>query len=385
MSLSLRDALRDRGHEALLFSSRALYGPLPIAADATCFGTVSPLRQVLRLANPSAYQTLRRLLRQFRPDVVHVRMMTTQLSPLILPLLRGFPAIYHATWHEVLCPTGMKTLPDLSPCQDPAGVACWRNGCVSTMAWPFLALQNRLLWQWRGVFVRVVANSHYLASQLEKAGWSKAEVIWNGVPDVDPRPPLCDPPSLAFAGRLIPEKGADVAIRALALLQRTIPGIRLLVVGDGPLRRPLETLCRDLEVSHVVDFTGSIPRAEAERRLGSAWVQVVPSICNESFGLVAAEAQMRGTAVVATRRGGLPEIVVDGETGTLVEPQSPEQLAQAILPLVIDRDRAEQFGRAGRLRARKLFRLESCVTQFLKLYAEVIQQYPKLTAQGTVP
>jgi glycosyltransferase involved in cell wall biosynthesis len=68
-----------------------------------------------------------------------------------------------------------------------------------------------------------------------------------------------------------------------------------------------------------------------------------------------------------------------------VEPQSPEQLAQAILPLVTDRDRAEQLGQAGRLRARKLFRLESCVTQFLKLYAEVIQQYPKLTAQGTVP
>lgn len=375
MSLSLRDALRDRGHEALLFSSRVLYGPSPVAADITCFGSTTPVRQLLRLANPSAYRELRRLLRQYRPEVVHVRMMSTQLSPLILPLLRPFPSIYHATWHEVLCPTGMKTLPNLSECRMPAGMACWRNGCVSTLTWPLLSLQHRLIWEWRDVFTRVVANSHFLARQLESAGWAQADVIWNGVPDVEPRPPLAEPPTIAFAGRLIPEKGAEETVRAWLLLRQDIPGLKMLVVGDGPQRLKIEQLVQDPEIARDIEFTGLIPRDVAERSLCRAWVQVVPSLCQESFGLVAAEAQVRGTAVVATRRGGLPEIVADGETGTLVENPTPEQLAMALRPLLTNRAWAEQLGQAGRKRARQFFLLENCVTRFLDVYARAIAEH----------
>lgn len=385
MSLSLRDALRGRGHDAILFSSRALYGDAQIAADETCFGTVTQLRQFLRLANPSALRQLRRVLREFRPDVVHVRMMTTQLSPLILPLLRNVPSVYHATWHEMICPTGMKMLPDLTICREPAGMACWRNGCVSATAWPLLSAQQQLLRRWRGVFTRVVANSHYLARQLESAGWSPVDVIWNGVPDVEPRGPLVDPPLIGFSGRLIPEKGAETVIRALSLLLKFLPDVRLLIVGDGPQRMGLERLCEELGVVSAVEMTGALSRSESEERLRSAWIQVVPSICQESFGLVAAEAQMRGTAVVAARRGGLSEIVLDGETGALVEPQNPEQLAAALRRFLSHRGRSEQIGQAGRLHALREFRLETCVSRFLDLYSRVIAEHQAAAASRCVP
>jgi glycosyltransferase involved in cell wall biosynthesis len=381
MSVSLRDGLRARGQEAILLSSRASYGSGVIEADATCFGTILPMRQVFRLANPSAYLQLNRLLRQFRPDVVHVRMMTTQLSPLILPLLRGVPSIYHATWHEMICPNGLKMLPDLSICHEKAGLACLRNGCVSGIAWPFLAAQNRLLHRWRGVFTRVVANSHFLADQLDRANWAKAEVIWNGVPDFGQRDALSDPPTIAFSGRLTPEKGAETLIRALPLIKRTIPNVRLLIVGDGPQRSMLEDLCVGLGISSSVEFSGTLPRADAESILKRAWVQIVPSICQEGFGLVAAEALMRGTAVVASRRGGLTEIVQDGETGALVEPGDPVELAEAIRHFVIDKDKSERAGKAGRERALSHFRLDKYITKFLALYTTLVEEHGYKTQQ----
>ena len=97
MICRLREQLRARGHDVLLFTSTARPLPLPVLADATCFGTVSPARRVLQAVNPHAHWRLRRLLRDFRPDVVHLKMFLNQLSPLILPLLASVPSLLHAT------------------------------------------------------------------------------------------------------------------------------------------------------------------------------------------------------------------------------------------------------------------------------------------------
>ena len=373
MSLALRDCYRERGHDALLFSSRALYGSLPVEADHTCFGTVSPLRQVLRVANPSAWHSLRKVLSSFRPDIVHVWMLTTQLSPIILSALRRYPTIYHACWHEPICPNGLKMLPDMSPCEYSAGIECWRQGCVSAGAWPGLLFQLRLFKHWRGNFQRVVANSQYLKERLAEDGWKDVEVIWNGVPEVQPRPALNNQPVIGFAGRLTPEKGTTDLVEAFAILHKQVPEARLVFVGDGPDRLPLERKCASLGISKSVHFPGNLSRPAMNAILNQVWVQVVPSICQESFGLVAAEAQMRGTAVVATRRGALPEIIADGETGLLVDASCPPKLAEALLKIVRNKRLAERFGRAGRVRAMNNFRLDHCVSSFLELYSRVLE------------
>lgn len=382
MSLALRDCYRERGHDALLFSSRALYGSQPVEADHTCFGTVSPLRQVLRVANLSAWRGIRKVVSAFRPDIVHVRMMTTQLSPIILPALRGYPTIYHASWHEPICPTGLKMLPDMSPCEYSAGIECWRQGCVSTSAWAGLLLQLRLLKKWRGYFQSVVANSHYLQERLAQDGWDDVEVIWNGVPEVQPRPALKNQPTIGFAGRLYQEKGTGDLLEAFEIVHREVPEARLVFVGDGPDRQPLQEKCSSLGISDAVNFKGRLSREATNSILSQVWVQAVPSLCQESFGLVAAEAQMRGTAVVATRRGALPEIIADGETGLLVDASCPAKLAEALLRIVKNKDLAERFGRAGRVRAMTSFRLDDCVSSFLELYSRVVMDHRSNSARG---
>src|SRR5215203_2694721 len=95
ITLALRDGLKARGHDVRLFASRAHAIPGILPAEYHCFGTATSLRAALWCGNPSAYFALRQALADFRPDVVHVRLFLSQLSPLILPLLRGIPSIYH--------------------------------------------------------------------------------------------------------------------------------------------------------------------------------------------------------------------------------------------------------------------------------------------------
>ncbi|HET6616955.1 MAG TPA: glycosyltransferase family 4 protein, partial [Gemmatimonadota bacterium] len=124
MTLDLRDELRRRGHDARVFASDALNQGEPSPADYSCFGTTGELRTLNRVANPRAWLSLRSAMADFRPDVVHVRMFMTQLSPLVLPLLEDVPSLYHAAWFETICPIGTRLLPDDSICEFEAGKVC---------------------------------------------------------------------------------------------------------------------------------------------------------------------------------------------------------------------------------------------------------------------
>jgi glycosyltransferase involved in cell wall biosynthesis len=371
LTLSLRDGLRERGHDARVFASSAHSDSGPNEADYPCFGTVNGLRTLNRVANPSAAWNLRRALDDFRPDVVHVRMFLSQLSPLILPALRSVPALYHATWHEAVCPTGLKLLPDRSICRHRAGSACFQTGCLTARAWVPLMLQMQMWRRWRDAFDVFVSNSRSVREQLLDVGIGPVEVVLNGVPEIPERSPLRSPPTVTCATRLQWEKGIDVLIRAFAEVLRDIPNARLLVVGSGLEDTALRRLATDLGIDSSVEFAGRLPRDEMESRLGSGWVHVVPSLCAEGFGMSAAEASMRGTAVVGTRHGGLAEIIEDGETGRLVPAGDVAALSAALLDLLRNRELAERMGRNGRRRARTLFDRRLWIDRFVEIYKEL--------------
>jgi glycosyltransferase involved in cell wall biosynthesis len=136
-----------------------------------------------------------------------------------------------------------------------------------------------------------------------------------------PTPPPPDGPVLAV-GRLVPEKGFDVLIRAVAET-----GDRLVVVGDGDIRQALDSLTRSTNAD--VTFAGSVDPTELARDYAAARVVAVPSR-REGFGMVAAEALAAGRAVVGTRVGGLPDLVTNGVTGTLVAPDDVAALVDAL-------------------------------------------------------
>jgi glycosyltransferase involved in cell wall biosynthesis len=173
-----------------------------------------------------------------------------------------------------------------------------------------------------------------------------------------------------------PAKGVDVLLRAWAPVVRRVPSARLIVAGDGPERAPLEALARDLGIASTVDFKGHLDSAALEGVLAPAWVQAVPSVWEEPFGLVAAEAMMRGTAVVASRSGGLEEQVEEGVTGHLVSTGDAPALARALERVLLDRGLAESLGRAGRVRALRELSEDRHVERVLALYRELVGTAP---------
>jgi phosphatidylinositol alpha-1,6-mannosyltransferase len=148
-------------------------------------------------------------------------------------------------------------------------------------------------------------------------------------------------------------KGHDVVLRALPLIRRRVPEVQWVVVGEGTLRHELEDLAERTGVRDCVTFTGQVTEDERERWLDRAHVFVMPSRLpepgsgGEGFGIAFMEASAHGLPVVAGNVAGALDAVVDGRTGLLVDPTSPEAVADAVAGLLMDRQRAEVLGRAG--------------------------------------
>ena len=342
---ALRDDLRALGHDARLFASSAAPRREGMSPDYECFGTMSRFRTLLQTANPWASASLARVLDEFRPDVVQVGMFLTQLSPLILGRLGGVPSVYYVHWLRPICPTGSKVRPDGSACHSAPDATCLTSGCLPARDWPALMLQMKL-WRARaGAFDAVVTSSEFMRARLAEGGISPVEVIPYDIPKQAPPAPLAACPAVGFAGRLVPEKGADLLLRAFARATSGLPGARLLVAGDGPERPRLERLAAGLGIAGRVEFLGHVARDRVGPALASVWVHVVPSMVEEAFGLTAAEAMARGTAVVAARAGGLSEVV--GDAGRLVPMGDEAALALALREILTDRGLAERLGRLG--------------------------------------
>src|SRR5258705_886138 len=358
----LRDGFRARGHEVRVFASRAQLIAGESFADADCFGTNTRLQTLTSTVNLSAARALERELRDHPPDVVQVQMFLWQLSPAILPVLRRVPAVYWAMTFKAVCPTGLKWLPSGAVCDVCAGVACLANGCITVTGFAPLMLQRSLWHRNQRAFGAIVCCSHDVQRQLERDGIATQGIVWPGVRESTPRPPLAGPPTVSFAGRLMPEKGADVLLRAFALARERVPDARLSVAGTGAAEPALRALVTELGLGDAVTIHGHLDGAALDGVLDIAWVHAVPSRWPEPFGLTATEAMMRGTAVVASEAGGLADIVLHERAGLQVRPCDPRSLGDALARVLADRDWAEALGRAGRERARELFSLDSCLT-----------------------
>ena len=372
---SLRDALRARGHEVRVFASTAQAGSETNLADDLGYGTTGRWRTVVQSANLAAAWSLRRVLAGFAPEVVHVNLYLTQLSPLILMALGDVPVVYFAMWNRAICPLGSRLLPDGRICPFRPGVACLRTGCLPFHDWLPLRAQLAADRALAPRFTRVVAISQAVATRLAEFGpphLRRATVVHPGTAAVEARIDLPPSPMAVVAGRLVPEKGIDTLVRAFARLAPREPHSSLVVIGEGPERSDLARLAIGLGVGERVTFTGKLSPEATLAMVRSGWVVCVPSLWEEPFGMIAAEAQMHGVAVIASRCGGLAEIVADGETGYLVPPGDPEALASRLDQLLSDRDLAKALGVRGHARALDLFELNGFASRMEAIYGDVI-------------
>jgi glycosyltransferase involved in cell wall biosynthesis len=166
--------------------------------------------------------------------------------------------------------------------------------------------------------------------------------------------------NIVCVGHLYTNKGQDVLLRALARLAQTMPDVSLTLVGDGPKRQADEQLAQELGIAGRCRFIGARPREDALAYMASAAVVVVPSR-EEAYGLVNVEALAVGTPVVASRVGGISEVVRDGVDGLLVPADDPNALAEALELLLTNPALREVMGQNGRQHFLSQFELQTNV------------------------
>ncbi|RQR37530.1 glycosyltransferase [Burkholderia sp. Bp9143] len=205
-----------------------------------------------------------------------------------------------------------------------------------------------------GADARVIANTAVNAQNAATPG---------GVAAVAARP------YIAFAGRLSEQKGLATLIDALALLNRNQCAIDLVLAGDGDTRR-WRDYAQSQGVADRVQFAGWLTGSGKSRFYREATLFCLPSRF-ESFGIAALEAMFHGVPVVATRVGGLSELVDDGVTGYLVEADDATALARCVHDIARDRALRERMGQAARERAHRLYTTEKIVAGYVDCYRQL--------------
>jgi glycosyltransferase involved in cell wall biosynthesis len=175
--------------------------------------------------------------------------------------------------------------------------------------------------------------------------------------------------TIGVVARLIAYKGHRFFLQACQEIKRRHPRATFLLIGDGPEAGSLAALSRQLGLQEAVRFLGT--RSDIPQLLSLLDVVALPSL-EEGFPNVVLEAMAAGKPVVATRVGGTPEAVIHRETGLLVPPKDPRALADAILEVLDDPQRANAMGQAGCERVRKAFDLSRMVQEIEALYEELI-------------
>jgi len=222
-----------------------------------------------------------------------------------------------------------------------------------------------------------LAVSKFVRSKLLEQEFPADRVLlaYTGVDTLKFRPASTENrPIILFVGRLVEQKGAEFVIRAASEVQRQLPDIELVLIGDGNLRKELETLAG--ESLRRYRFLGVRTPEEVREWMNRASVLCVPSVTMpsgeaEGFGMVCAEAQAVGKPVVAFNSGAIPEIIRHEKTGFIAAERDWQSLGRYLMTLLKNAELRERFGRAGREVIVREFDLERCTRRLEGIYGMV--------------
>lgn len=240
---------------------------------------------------------------------------------------------------------------------------------------------HRILLEWiLGKADYLCSTSHVMAQEMYhhiELG-KKINVIPFGVDVTQFTPPEGSPSQakivFGVAKYLQPVYGLDILLKAFAQLNSLVPGRALLkIAGDGPELSRLQALAARLNITDQVEWLGAMPNSEIARFYQNLDVVVVPSR-QESFGVTAVEGSACARPIIASRVGGLPEVVLDGETGIMVEPESVEKLMEAMKVMIDHPEERARMGQAGRDFVLRHYAWEENVTQMEEVYRTVLRE-----------
>jgi glycosyltransferase involved in cell wall biosynthesis len=325
--------LRSRGHEVDILEANnddiesGISGIAAVRAASRCI-----------YSNDSARTMLQRV-RSFRPDLVHIHNFFPTLSPSIHYAVSstGIPVVQTLHNYRLLCPAST-LLRNGSPCDACVSSRipwaavqhkCYRGSRSASAAVAAMLAFHRHLGTWRRTVTRFITLSDFARDKFAEGGIPREKIVVKpNFVDSDPGIGTGRGRYALYVGRLAEEKGIHTLLQAWKLLPA---GIRLRIVGDGPMRQDVEHAARS---NPDIEWLPWQSRDEVYRLMADAAVLVVPSIWYEGFGLVVVEAYATGLPVIASRIGVLTETVRDGVTGRLFQPGDARDLAKTVFEVL---------------------------------------------------
>lgn len=300
--------------------------------------------------NTELHRDLRRLIREFRADVVHLHNTFPLASPAVIHAAKaeGIPVVMTLHNYRLICPNALLFRAG-RVCEDCVGRlpwpgvfhSCYRGRAGSAVVAAMITM-HRAMGTWKKVD-RFIALTDFSRRKFIESGLPKENMsVKPNFVYPDPGPGAGAGGYALFVGRLSPEKGLGTLLRAWTLLDGKIP---LRIVGEGPLGGKVSEAARVLP---GLQWLGRMPAAEVYRLMGEAVCLVLPSECYEAFPLASIEAFAKGTPVVAAGLGALGEIVEDGRTGLHFLPGNPADLAAKVSGIVSHPRDRKRMGREAR-------------------------------------
>jgi len=384
--------LREHGHEVAHFSTLdernlpAEHADYFVKAPEYRAGSV--LKRAVDFTKIVYYREARKkfaqLIQDFKPDIVHAFGIYVQISPSILYACKeaGVPVVMSCNDHKHICANhGMyhhgrdcdecKFHRFWGPLLRPVANRCCHGSLAFSLANGIEVAIHGLLDAYRRNVHTFLFASEYMARRTEEF-WAKDTFRWRML-----RNPLdissqkyseeSDDFCLYF-GRLMTAKGCQVLVEAM---HHVHPGIRLVIVGDGPQEEELHEQVARLGLSNV-EFTGPKWGEELDPYLARARFVIVPSVWNENFPYVVLQAFASGKPVIGASRGGIPELVCDGKYGLVYDAHDPEALARCIERLWDAPEEAKAMGKAGREFVEREFNDERFYQSLTDIYREVL-------------
>ena len=321
---------------------------------------------------------IRELLRREKPDLVHVHNTFMMISPSVFEACREEGIAVLQTLHNfrLLCP-GSAFSRDGKVCEEClegslwSGIrhACYRDSHAMTAAVALMLKFHRVRETWNDSVDSYVALTEFARRKFIQGGLppDKIHVKPNFV-GMDPGVKNGEGRYALFAGRLSPEKGADILLSAWARLSKPLP---LVIIGDGPLRETLELEIASRGLSNIV-LKGWLPRNQVLAAMKEAAFVIAPSICYETFSMTTVEAYACGTPVICSRAGGMQEIVKDQRTGLHFTPGDPADLAAKVDWACSLPGRLVAMGRAARAEYEHLYTAEKNYSALMQIYQHTI-------------
>jgi glycosyltransferase involved in cell wall biosynthesis len=381
----LMDLMRSQGHEVALFSMADPRGdPTPYDyhfVPAIDFKEKAGIWKKMRRAGHAIYSTdarrrIRAMIKDFRPDVAHVRNIYHHLSPSILWELKAqkIPVLYHLNDFKLLCPS-YNLVSHGKACEACKGGQFWhelKERCYPGTGARLTLAAEAYVHRWLGTYSKCVdlflAPSQFVRDKFVEHGWDQGRFeVLQHFQQIHPVAGSGTSGRLLYFGRLSEEKGVDDLLRSM----QQVPEMRLIVAGEGPQRAQLQELAASLQLANV-EFVGQVGSGQRDALIAQSQFTVLPSHAYETLGKTILESYSEGRAVVASDMGSRRELVEEGKTGILYRTGDVSQLAETIAGLGANPELAVRMGQAGRELVRTRHAPEEHYRKLMNLYERLV-------------